>query len=159
MSDMQNEIIPKVGLGDIRFGMDRDAVKAILGAPDECDIFSYNEDDTDRSEGWFWFDLEISANFDEEDDWKLVSLSADSERFLLKGQKVIGIEKAALEALLATMDITDIDCEDHSSEDEPNHELVATDSVGLNFWLDEGIVTEVQWGPFINDDDSIDWPK
>jgi hypothetical protein len=159
MSIEQKEILPKVGLGDIRFGMDRDAVKAIVGAPDESDVFAYNENETDRSEGWFWFELELSANFDEEDDWRLVSLSADSDEYTLGGKKVIGLEKAALEALLAEMNITDVEYEDHSSEEEPDHELVSADSMGINFWLDEGLVTEVQWGPFINDDDTIAWPK
>jgi hypothetical protein len=29
----------------------------------------------------------------------------------------------------------------------------------MNFWLDAGIVSEIQWGPVMLDDEQIDWPK
>ena len=60
---------------------------------------------------------------------------------------------------LKTSQIKDLDIEDLSSADSPNHVLLSSFSLGVNFWLDEGILEEIQWGPDFIDDDTIKWPK
>ena len=159
MSEEIIEIIAGVGFGKVKFGMAREEVKAILGEPDEVDTFAYDDNEDDRSESWFYYDLNLFCSFDEQDDWRLISCSAESFNYQLLGKQIIGLEKDKIAGLLEQMEITDLEHEDHSSEDEPNHELIASDSVAINFWCDEGIVTEIQWGPLLTDDETVIWPK
>ena len=44
-------------------------------------------------------------------------------------------------------------------DEAPSHELISSESLGINFWFDDDSVTEIQWGPFFNADESVQWPK
>lgn len=159
MTKSNKNIQPGIGLGSVKFGMTRDQVEAILGEPGEKEMFSYTGDDDDIAELWHYDELELSASFDEEDDWRLVTLSVTGEDYLLEDMPVIGLTQEALRATLLKMDIDDLEYEDLSSAENPSHELIASDDYGLNFWLDNGIVSEIQWIPDFLDDENIDWPE
>lgn len=146
------------GLGDLKFGMDRDAVKALLGEPDEKEQQSYSEDGSDNSESWHYDSLELSLSFDEEDDWRLVTIAVTSRSYQLDGLQPIRLTKEQLEEELEAIGVTDFVFEDHSTDESPSHELLASDSLAMNFWFDEDKCSEVQWGPFYNEDDSVIWP-
>jgi hypothetical protein len=60
---------------------------------------------------------------------------------------------------LRSKGITDLEYEDCSSEESPSHELLSSDSLGMNFWFDEDQLSEIQWGPLFVDDETIDWPE
>ena len=148
-----------IGLGVLKFGMSREQVKTILGEPNEKELH-YDEDiNVDASELWHYDDLDVSISFDQEEDWKLVTLAVTSNFYQLNGKSLIGLSKKALMAELKTSQIEDLDIEDLSSEDSPNHVLLSSLSLGVNFWLDAGILEEIQWGPDFIDDDTIKWPN
>ena len=66
------EIIIGQGLGPVKFGMTRDQVEALLGAPDEVEEnVDIDEDLDEAAEAWHYDELEMSASFDMEDDWRL----------------------------------------------------------------------------------------
>ena len=44
-------------------------------------------------------------------------------------------------------------------EEAPSHELISSESLGINFWFDDDSVTEIQWGPYFNADESVQWPE
>lgn len=148
------------GLGDLKFGLKREDVEALLGAPDEKESFSYSEDeDEDLTENWHYDDLELSISFDEEDDYRLGTISVTSNRYLLKGFSPIGLSKEELQTKLAEHGTDDLEYEDWSSEESPAHELLASDSLGINFWFDENELSEIQWGPLFLDEETIIWPE
>lgn len=147
-----------VGLGVIKFGMKRDDVKTLLGKATEVEKFSHPEKGTTVAESWHYDELDLSLSFDKEDDWKLVTFAVSGEEYQYKGKTFIGMKKDALLEVLKELKIDDLDFEDWASEDTPTQELIASDMVGINFWLEEEKVTEVQWGP-LYDDDGIDWPE
>jgi hypothetical protein len=148
------------GLGDIKFGISRDKLKELLGEPDEKESFSLSEDAEgfDTTESWHYDEYEFSASFDEEFDWKLVRIAISSPNAELNGEKLIGISKDELLNKLDALDFCDLDFEDLSSEDSTNQELVAADEYGMTFWLDNGVVSEIQWEPLFVDEDTIRWP-
>jgi len=148
-----------IGLGVLKFGMSREQVKTILGEPNEKELH-YDEDiNVDASELWHYDDLDVSISFDQEEDWKLVTLAVTSNSYQLNGKSLIGMNKKALLSELKNSQIDDLDIEDLSSEESPNHVLLSSFSLGVNFWLDDGILEEIQWGPDFIDDDTIKWPK
>lgn len=147
-----------IGLGVIKFGMKRDDVKAILGKATEIEKFSHPEKGTPVSESWHYDEQDLSLSFDKEDDWRLVTIAVSGEEYQYKGHSFIGMKKVTLLKVLKELKVDDLDFEDWASEDTPTQELIASDELGINIWLEEETVSEVQWGP-LYDDDGIVWPK
>jgi hypothetical protein len=153
------EIKPGYGLGPIKFGMTRTEVAAMLGQPDDVDNFSYTDSNTELTESWEYYDLEISLNFDEDEDWRLVMISVTSDIYRLNGREIIGLTREQLIEQLNELKFSDMNFEDYSSEESPDHKLIEVDSKSMNFWLEDGIVDEIQWSPFFINDDTIKWPE
>lgn len=153
------DIKPGYGLGIIKFGMTRAEVISILGEADDIDSFSYTDSDTELTESWEYEELELSLNFDKDEDWRLVMISVTSDLYRLNGKKIIGLNEDKLLGQLKEMKFSDLKFEDYSSEEIPDHKLIEVDSKSINFWLENGIVDEVQWSPFFINDDTIIWPE
>lgn len=158
MSKLEKEIKAGIGLGAIKFGMSRTEVKAILGKPDDSETYAYTEGDDLKTEDWFYDELDLSVSFDEEEEWKLVTLSVAGKDYALMGFQPISMSKESLKATLKEKNITDLEFEDCSTEENPSHELLESEQLGINFWFDEDQLSEVQWGPLFIDDDTIKWP-
>lgn len=159
MKNTLKEIKTGTGLGIIKFGMNRNEIRDLLGEPDEIEAFSYTESDSDLTESWHYDEMEVSLGFDEVDDWRLVTLSITSGFYEFHGQKIIGKSKDEILALLNSMQIKDLNVEGFSTPENTTHEVVASDSLSMNFWFDEGVLAEIQWSPFINEDETVKWPK
>jgi len=147
------------GLGVLKFGLQRSDVELLLGKPDEKKNYSYTKGKQDLTEYWSYDDLELSLGFDEEDDWRLVTIAITSSCYTLKGLPLIGLSKDELKSQLKRKGIIDLEYEDWSSIEIPSHELLSSDSLGINFWFDGNQLSEVQWGPLFLDDETIDWPE
>ena len=159
---MKNElqkIISGVGLGELKFGATREQVKALLGEPDAVEQISNSDSDEDRSESWHFDALELSMSFDEEEDWRLVTLAVTSDFYELEGIKLIGLSRADFITTLEKMDVDDLELEDDDDEEEAVHELYSSDDLGLNFWVEDNKVTEVQLSLLFIDEETIDWPE
>lgn len=147
------------GLGDIKFGMKREEVEAILGVPDAKETTSYSDDEDEMSDSWEYHGLRIDLSFEEAEDWRLSIMSISSDDYMLEGRQLIGTDMEELMSELAELDIKDLEVEDLSTEDHPEHILVSSEEKGVNFWVSGNIVEEIQWGPLFIDDDTIAWPE
>jgi len=149
------------GLGQIVFGWSREDLEKFMGKPDETDDFTYpvSENAEVGSESWHYDEYEFSASFNEEDEWKLGALAVSSPEFVLKGKKLIGLQKDAFLNAIEGMDLGEYDDEDWSSDENPDQKLIAFPETSLNFWFEDDMLTEIQWGPFYDDDDAPIWPK
>ncbi len=154
-----NLIIEGEGLGDLKFGLYKDDVKLILGQPNEIVEYSYTNSDEDLTESWHYDELDLSIGFDEEDDWRLVTIAISSSNFKFRDFSPIGLSKDELTKKFDELNINDLEYEDWSSEESPSHELLTSDLLGINFWFDDNQLSEVQWGPHFIDDENIKWPK
>jgi len=147
------------GLGDLKFGLERKEVELLLGAPNEKESFSFSEEEDDMTENWHYDALDLSLNFDESDDWRLGTISVTSGQYLIKGFSPIGLSKDELETKLKAQGVDDLEYDDWSPEENPIHELMASESLGINFWFDDDTLSEIQWSPLFLDEDTIIWPK
>ena len=88
-----SEIKIGTGLGDIKFGISREDLKKIAGEPTEIDTFNASGDEDEYlTESWHYDEQEFSVSFDEEDNWRLTTISTSSENAIL-GEKLIGKSK------------------------------------------------------------------
>lgn len=151
------DILPGEGLGKIRFGISRAQLKELIGEPDEVDEYSYSDEEEDLTESWHYDELDLSASFDEEYDWRLVTLSVSGPEYTFMGKKLIGLQRLKLVHTLTELGLEDLEFEDCSTDESPDHQLIASNEAGVNFWLDKGVLTEIQWSPlFIENGDDED---
>ena len=159
MIDMLNIIKPGIGLGNLKFGILREELKEILGEPNRIDRFLFQPDIEDWAETWEYDNLGLYIGFEEQDNWKLSLFTITSKIFEFEGQKLIGLSKQELKSLLNGINVIDLKYEDYHLEEAPSHELISSDSLGMNFWFDDDKVSEVQWGPLFSDPNTIIWPE
>lgn len=154
MKEEIKDIIVGGGLGTIKFGMTRDELKGILGDPDEIDT----TDEDYPKESWHYDDIELSAEFDEEDDWKLVTLAVSSPEFELERMKLIGMTKDEVMEKIKDLEFGRIKME-NISEEETNQTLVSVEDSSLNLWMEDGVLSEIQWGAYYDGEDRPIWPE
>lgn len=147
------------GLGPIKFGMTRDQLTHLIGEPDEVEEnVDIDEDLDEQAEAWHYDDLEASFSFDIEDDWRLGMIAISHEDATLSGRKLIGMGRQELLEMLQDMGFEDLVFEDWSDDEDPDRQLVQSDAAAINFWLEDGELCEVQWGPRMLDEETVDWP-
>lgn len=151
------DIIPGAGLGGIKFGMSRTDIVDLIGAPDDKEKYAYDEEDDVETEIWHYDELELSLGFDEDEDWRLTSIAVTGAFYELDSVSLIGKEIEVVKAELQNIGIDDLELEDWSSLESPDHKLLTSEDAGMNFWFDEMILSEIQWGPLFVDDETISW--
>jgi hypothetical protein len=158
MEKTNKNVLLGKGALDLVFGMTRDEVKAVIGQPDEVETFADDEDG--QSEAWHYDEYELSATFDEADDWRLTSLAVSSPEFLFEGVNLIGLSSEEVIQQLEIMDLGDVSLEEIADEEVPEQQVATIIEVSLNLWFEEGSLTEIQWGPFWDEDEEeYIWPE
>ena len=159
MEDLKKNVILGEGVLNVKFGMTRDAVKAALGEPDEIENFD-DEEDEGQTEAWHYDEHELSATFDEVDDWRLTSLAVSSPDFLFQGVNLIGLSNEEVIQQIEIMDLGEVSMEEISDDELPDQQVATIVDASLNLWFEEGILTEIQWGPYWDEDnDEYIWPE
>lgn len=143
-----------VGIAGIKFGMSKAEVEGILGKPNDVEKELYGEDEEAMLESWHYDEKDLSVGFDEDEDWKLITVAVSEESYTLKGNQVIGL---SLEKMIDTLNSVGID--DLELEEDEEISVLYADNLSMKVWLENKVVTEVQWGPLFKDEDTIAWPK
>ena len=159
MEDLKKNVILGEGVLNVKFGMTRDEVKAALGEPDEIENFD-DEEDEGQTEAWHYDEHELSATFDEVDDWRLTSLAVSSPDFLFQGVNLIGLSNEEVIQQIEIMDLGEVNMEEISDDELPDQQVATIVDASLNLWFEDGILTEIQWGPYWDEDnDEYIWPE
>lgn len=122
------------GLADLPFGATRDEIKAVLGEPDDTDSIDLGDEE---SIAWHYWDLGLSLNFDESENFELCTIEVASPEVTLFGKQLIGMKREEVKAFLDTQKIG-------SSKDETDRGL-AYEDVELTLWFNGGELAEIQW--------------
>lgn len=138
------------GVGKLLFGLAREQVLSLLGEPSEKEIFE--DDELGNSEAWHYDELELSLAFDEEDDYKLTSIAASSPDYTFEGIDLLGLSQEEVMQQIELLNLGDIETEELDGDDE-NQQVVTIAEVSLNLWFEDGILTEIQWAPFWDDEE------
>ncbi len=157
--NINTKILPGIGLGGVKFGLSREEVKTLLGKPDEIERTSFPDDEDGQTETWHYDELDLSAEFEQEEDWSLTSLAITSGNYDLESKRLIGLREKALISILKELGADDLEFEKLASSENTSNKLISSDSLGMNFWLDNDELTEIQWSVLFYDEDIIDWPE
>ncbi|GLR19507.1 outer membrane protein assembly factor BamE [Portibacter lacus] len=159
MKENIKDIKPGIGLGDLIFGMNKDQVKAVLGTPDETEMQTFSEEELDSIEIWHYDDFELSLSFSEEEDWKLYTISINAEFYTLNDEEIMYKDIEDIKSKLVGWDFTDLAYEDLSNSDGPSQKLISSECSEISFWFDDNLLSEIQWSPVFEDEDTINWPE
>ncbi len=135
MARKTQRILLGKGLDDLPFGATKEEVEAVLGKPEETDELDMKGE---KSDAWHYWELGISANFDESQEFRLSSLDVASPEVLLFDEAMIGKPIAEVKEFLAGKKIG-----------EPVEEVqrgLIYDDANLSLWFNGGDLEEIQWG-------------
>lgn len=152
----KNHLLLGKGIGEIVFGMSRNDIENILGKPDEVESIRYSDDE--RSVTWYYYDKALDFTFDSTDDYKLSYITTDSNEYHIEKKIKVGLKYDELLDFIEELELGLYDIEDMSSEDLQHQLLISFDSKSLNLWFDNKVLTEIQFGPFYDEDDKPQWP-
>lgn len=151
-------ITPGRGLDDIIFGLKRSEVFNIQGEPTETEHVDGDEE-SGAMEVWHYDELHLSLSFEEDCDWKLTSITTSNPEFLFEGIELIGLSQSEVMEQLEVFDIGEFELEDMSTEEMPEQFIGANFEFGINLFFDADILTEIQWGPYWDDEKEAPmWP-
>ena len=151
-----NEKNIEIGMGvlGLEFGMNRKDVKELLGKPDEIEKIKPEEDNEDYDEGvvevWHYDEHELSVTFDEQEDWLVAAMAVSSPDYLFQGVSMIGVSSEEVMQQLELMGFAGFEVEDleiEDNEDLNEYQVCSIFSAGLHLWFENGMTTEMQWGP------------
>ena len=156
MTDIENIKIG-IGLGDIKFGVSREELIKKIGDPTEIDQYTPVEDEDYLTESWHYDENELSVSFDEEDNWRLTTIAISSPNSLFHDIKLIGKKKGEVLDLLKDLNLIDPELEKLS--DDSNHLMASFIESSINFWFENDLLSEIQWGVLWEDEDTPKWPS
>lgn len=149
-------ILPLIGFGSIKFGMEEHEVSSYLGDPDETEIQNYG--DGDEANVLYYDELGLSMSFDSEEDYRLVEISFEGEKFVLYDVIKPGMSKDDFLSALKKLDMGEYELEELDDEGFENMEHYIFDDKNINIWVENSRVSTIQIGPEFVDDDTIRWP-
>jgi hypothetical protein len=135
-----------IGIGPLRFGMERDEAKKLMGEPDEVEEYDETEDMLGRSEIWHYDEMEISLSFEEGEEWSLVAIATSSEEVTIAGKKMIGLDKEEVLKFAAEFQLGEMEEEQLTDEDGISSTVLSFYESGMNLWFEDNFLSEIQWG-------------
>jgi hypothetical protein len=147
------------GLDNLQFGMSREQFKEIMGEPDEVEVMENEDLPEDTSEAWHYDEIELSASFDQMEEWRLTSLAVSSPEYTFEGVDLIGLSQQEVMDQVDLMELGDVSIEELSEEEDNSQQIATLLDVSLNLWFDNGILSEIQWGPYWDEEEEeLVWP-
>jgi len=135
MSIKVQQILLGKGLDDLPFGASQDQVEAVLGKAEEKDELDMRGE---KSIAWHYWEMGLSLNFDESQDYRLSSMDVASPEVELLGVAMIGKSREWVKEFLDKQGIGE-------SQEEVQRGLLYPDA-NLSLWFNGGELEEIQWG-------------
>ena len=137
------EIKPHKGIDDIILGMSIEDVVKLIGNPDE--IIEDEDLDFPHHYNYEYEKHGLELCFAEDDEYKLGTITVMSKEHTLLSEKLIGLNEKDFLAKAKEIGLTDI----YLSEELESLKArdYYSDSQGLSFWLEDGIVTSIALFP------------
>lgn len=137
-------ILPKIGIDNIKLGMTRHDVQSKLGAP-------ANKEKQTEEEVWE-YDSGIELSFQEEDDYRLSSITVIAESALLDSKPIVGITEEELENIFPSFQLD----EDFKQDGKSFY----ADDLQIMAWVFEGEVFNIIIFPEYDEESELPiWPE
>lgn len=149
------EIKPLVGFGQLKFGSDAATVENYMGEPQEIEDLPGEADESD-AEVWNYWDLGHTVFFEKDQENRCTCFETDNENATLFGKNVFEMNETQIIALMKENGFFEIDIED----EEWGERRVSFSDAVMDFYFENNKLTSVSWGVMINlETDEAAWPE
>jgi len=152
---MKTEIIPYFGFDKIKFGLTLGQTELLLGKSSENNKESYSDNSSDII--LKYHNLGFNLNFSSDNDFRLGTMTFYSKEFSLKGKKLIGLKETEF-VMKSNLIFSDLQLDDDFTE--LNSKDYTSNSNGISFWINSGIVESISIFPnYQEDNETPIWPN
>ena len=144
-------ILPATGIGKLPFGSTREDTRRLFGEPTE--VISGEETD---GEIWIYEEMAAALSFAGEHDFRLVSCETFHRSAILAGERLIGSPAAEAEAALRALKIEEFET---VRDEDGAITQIAIPHVGVNLWVEDGVVESIGWQVLLAEDEEPLWPE
>jgi len=146
------EVVPHTGLGKVKLGMTMPQVASELGEPDT------KSSDRVGDSSWYYKTQGIRCDFSADDSWRLGSIEVSTPAFCLYDDSIGGRSEAELCELRDSGRLKGLVLDEEFPELEAKE--YACDSLGLSFWICDGVVQSMTIFPrFDASGEVVLWPE
>ena len=152
-------ILPGIGVGLIRFGVTENDVIAIFGTPDLVEQCEYIEGAGDWHKTLSYFRKNICFTFDEEDDYRLGTISILGPSYFLFEKELLGKTKEEVKRIIVAESLEIPRDEKWHTDDNLDLECLDHDGLGILFWFKGGRLFKMECSYlFDSNNEDIIWP-
>ncbi|MEO1435484.1 MAG: hypothetical protein AAFV80_08100 [Bacteroidota bacterium] len=137
------EIIAGERLGEIAFGMSRNALTDLLGPASEVEAYAFTEANL-KAEDWHYDEHEISVSFEEASDWTLSTIASSSPECHFMSLRPIGMSEVSLIEALEALEIGEVTKELFEDEEGDETTVVRVAEAFISFWIVDDEVTDIE---------------
>lgn len=150
-----NNIILKYGLGNLKFGIDEDELKNLIGLPDKIVEEEFIEGENVRILEY----ADIQFSFNEINAFKLSEIEFTSSLYLIANNNLVGKTLHLFLNEMQELEIENPKIEVQINEYTDNTIFLFYESVGLTAIFEDYLCKRVSIYPIYDQEDKIIWPK
>lgn len=137
-------IKPKEGLGDVKFLSTVDEFISMIGQPDDDELIQ-EKISKFNSRILHYDSLELSASFDEENNWKLTSITVNSDAFHINDIYLFNCSKIDFLKKIEPLDLGTYEIDVYNEEDYSSTTYYFKQN-NISFWFENDALQKIQWG-------------
>ena len=151
MKNFDYTLIPKVGIGNIKFGTTMEEIVKTLGEATEMEEF--NDEDFFNTTLLTYSDLEIDLFFEGRDKLVFSAIGVDNQDATLYGKKIFELSETDVIKLMNDNGFHDVDI---NVDEEFNEKCVSFEEASFDFYFDEdGALLSVNFGVLVSEEGEI----
>lgn len=150
MKKLTFEIKPKVGLGELDFGITMEQLIEVIGKPEEVEDLA-DEDDFNTTILNYW-EMGLTAYYEGTDNSVLSCFETDNRNSTLFGKPVFNMKEQEILDLMKANGFKEID----SDTEEWGEKRISYDDAMLDFYFNEGQLLSINWGVLVNENGEIE---
>ncbi|MDG9670087.1 hypothetical protein ONV78_20290 [Hahella sp. CR1] len=147
-SDKQFHIQPGVGIGDLIFGLGREDVEKLLGAPDKEHVNDYND------VFLHYHEKQLALRFDHDSDLRLSWIDCHNPKAVLFGQSLIGEPQGEVLKVVQSHHAGKSEVDEFLSFESHTYHDIWTE-----FQFNDGRLTNINLGYVFDEDHEPVWPE
>ena len=143
------EVKPGIGIGLVKFGMDKEEVEFLFGEPSEKEI----DQEDENKEIWIFNDEKMRLSFYPDEDYKLGYIETSNPELEFNGKKLLGLKIEEAKHEFVNRRIESWEQDKYSS-----FSVEFNEDYYLSLHQSYGELTEIHMGVPFKNDDEYQWP-